>query len=295
MEYKDICVFLEMTKTRSFTKTAKALFLSQSTVSTRLKVLEEELGCKLFHRFQGHREITITQEGREFIPVAQRWKQLFEETAMIKKHSAELLRVAVVESVYYEMLLSFAQEFMERHPECILSLKIKDSDEIYQLVHDGLTDYGFAAYVSNIHDISSEELYQQEWRVLSFQPLPKSINVDQLKADKYLAFSGSDFSSLDSWKSSMLTGHIIPRMEINSLASAIPYMKQFGYWCIGTKGYGEKLKELMNINIGELEPQAPSRKIYLLEKKLDNEKPIKKLFKAELREYLHRQVVKEEK
>lgn len=294
MEYKDICLFLEMTKTRSFTKTAKALFLSQSTVSTRLKVLEEEMGCRLFLRFQGHREITLTQEGKEFIPIAHRWKQLFEETAMISKHSVELLRIAVVESVYYEMLLPFTKIFMEQHPECIISLKIKDSDEVYQLVHDGLIDYGFAAYVSNLDDISSEELYKQNWCVLSFEPLPERMEFSQLQKDKYLAFSGSDFSSLDVWKNSMFGGNIIPRLEINSLASALPYMKQFGYWCIGTRGYGEKLKELMDINISELESEAPLRKIYLLEKTIFEEKPIKKIFKAELKEYINRCINKEE-
>lgn len=294
MEYRDICIFLELTKNRSFTKTAKALFVSQSTVSTKLKLLEEELGCKLFQRFKGQREITITQEGKEFIPIAQRWKQLFEETALIKQHSSELLRIAVVESVYYEIMLPFTEQFMERHPNFKLSLKLKDSDEVYELVHHGLVDYGFAAYVSNIHDIISVELYEQVWCILSYEKLTDIVDYAQIDSAKYLAFSGSDFSSLDSWRSMKLSQTVFPSIEINSLMSAIPYMRKFGYWCIATVGYARRMLAMdTDIHMYKLDPPAPPRKIYLLEKNIDEEKEIKSVFKNELLEYIFDYLKKE--
>ncbi len=53
MEYKDIETFLGIVRTRSITKTAEIMFLSQSTISNRLRHLEDELGCCLIQRAKG--------------------------------------------------------------------------------------------------------------------------------------------------------------------------------------------------------------------------------------------------
>ena len=47
MNLADIETFLMIVKTKNITKTAENLFLSQPTVSHRLKLLEEELQVKL--------------------------------------------------------------------------------------------------------------------------------------------------------------------------------------------------------------------------------------------------------
>ena len=50
MNQADIETFLMLVKTQSITKTAENLFVSQPTVSHRLKLLEEELGVSLMIR-----------------------------------------------------------------------------------------------------------------------------------------------------------------------------------------------------------------------------------------------------
>lgn len=50
MNLVDIETFLMIVKTKNITKTADNLFLSQPTVSHRLKLLEEELQVKLITR-----------------------------------------------------------------------------------------------------------------------------------------------------------------------------------------------------------------------------------------------------
>lgn len=71
MEYKDIETFLEIVRTRNITKAAENMFLSQSTISNRLKHLEDELGYCLLQRAKGQRLIQLTQHGKEFIPIAE--------------------------------------------------------------------------------------------------------------------------------------------------------------------------------------------------------------------------------
>ena len=94
MDHRDIETFLELVRTRNITKTAENLYLSQSTVSNRLKNLEDELGCQLIFRAKGHRIIQLTRQGEEFVPVAERWRNLFEETELLKSRSLSTLQIA---------------------------------------------------------------------------------------------------------------------------------------------------------------------------------------------------------
>ena len=80
MDHKDITIFLELVRCRNISKTAENLYLSQSAVSSRLKALEEEMGCQLVLRSKGQRSVELTRQGEEFISVAERWKLLLEET-----------------------------------------------------------------------------------------------------------------------------------------------------------------------------------------------------------------------
>ena len=60
MKQIDIETFLTLNKTGSLTKAAETLYVSQPTVSHRLKDLEEELGISLLMRGKGQRRIELT-------------------------------------------------------------------------------------------------------------------------------------------------------------------------------------------------------------------------------------------
>ena len=52
--------YVNVVKTRSFTKTAESMFISQSAVSNRLAKLESELNVKLVERRPGQKGISLT-------------------------------------------------------------------------------------------------------------------------------------------------------------------------------------------------------------------------------------------
>src|SRR3954453_14571079 len=61
--------FIYVVQLESIHKAAEALYLSQPTVTARIKTLERDLGIELFLR-KG-RSLTLSEEGRTFIPYAQ--------------------------------------------------------------------------------------------------------------------------------------------------------------------------------------------------------------------------------
>lgn len=94
MNQAEIETFLMIVKTKNITKTAENLFLSQPTVSHRLKLLEDELNVKLLNRKKGYKQIELTTQGEEFIPIAERWLSLWQEMQLLQ-HGQEKLYLSI--------------------------------------------------------------------------------------------------------------------------------------------------------------------------------------------------------
>lgn len=69
MDTKHISAAITVGRFGSFTDAARAIFVSQSTLSRQVASLERELGGALFVR--GPRRVEVTPLGQAFLPVAQ--------------------------------------------------------------------------------------------------------------------------------------------------------------------------------------------------------------------------------
>ena len=58
----EIQAFLTVQQTLSISRAAEQLYISQSSLSSRLQTLEQELGAPLFVRGRGRRELSLTAE-----------------------------------------------------------------------------------------------------------------------------------------------------------------------------------------------------------------------------------------
>lgn len=65
LEFRQLEYFLAVSKLNSFTLAANTLFVTQPTITTAIRSLEEELGIKLFDRSQ--KRIILTPEGEVFL------------------------------------------------------------------------------------------------------------------------------------------------------------------------------------------------------------------------------------
>ena len=80
MTNQDIETFFAVLDHGTMTAAAEALFITQPSLSARLRALEDEVGAPLFHRGKGLRRITLTDAGQHFLPLARRWQNLLAET-----------------------------------------------------------------------------------------------------------------------------------------------------------------------------------------------------------------------
>ena len=86
MQKEQIDSFLMVEQLKNISSAAGKLFISQSTLSHRIQLLEEELGVTLFARKQGSKIVSLTPEGERFMPLASQYLEIYplKNTAMIK-------------------------------------------------------------------------------------------------------------------------------------------------------------------------------------------------------------------
>lgn len=270
MEYKNIKIFLEIVKNRSLSKTAENMFLSQSTISHRLKSLEDELGYKLVTRSKGKRTVSLTQQGKEFVQLAQKWKNIFEETTALKEKNHKVIRIAVIESAFYEFISDFTIEFVRKNEDIKLSVSIADSADIYDMMENGLIDFGFASFELYRDNVMSECINHQKLGIIKYCTSSEEnnyINTSKLDISKQIKLTGGNFSNFDVWYEKYFKTPTAYLISINGVRGCVEYLKAFKEsWALCPKHFAKALSEKFPIKYYELDNPPENRKLYLLYK-----------------------------
>ena len=142
MEIKQLEYFLAVSETKSFTRAAERLFVSQPSVTNIIRSLEDELGIQLFERSQ--KQMLLTSEGRIFHSHVEHLMKgishTLEEIAAIKNLNGGELHLGVapfgVGIVCSDFLPSFAKSYSEIH----VTLTENSSNELQKQLHEGTLD-----------------------------------------------------------------------------------------------------------------------------------------------------------
>lgn len=149
MNLIDIQTFLAIASAPSLSRAAEILYVSQPALSHRLHSLEKELGAKLIVRRKGVRSIELTPAGQRFVPIAQKWEQLWNETQTIHlEYPASPFRISNVDSLNLFFMPRVTANFLTRNPDCRLNLVTMRSNSAYQAVENKEIDLGF---ITNPH------------------------------------------------------------------------------------------------------------------------------------------------
>ena len=294
MNYADIETFLELVRTRNLTKAAEHLYLSQSTVSNRLRNLENELGFSLFLRGKGRTTIELTRKGEEFAPIAERWRSLYEETELVKSSSYHKLRIAVSESSYFTLIGPFVRAFGKANPQVRFDIRICDSEQIYELADKGLVHFGFVSYEASYPRLVTEELLKQELCVIMHMGNVGSgtvLDPAMLDPAKEIRFSGGRFSSMDLWREKYFGTPNEAALTINVGFGAIPHMQQEGVWSIVPVRMAQFLANYAKLQIFSLPEQIAPWQVFMVRRRDadPNKQELFKHFTGELLDYVRGQ------
>lgn len=133
--------FLKITEAGSFTAASNMLGYAQSTVTTQIKQLEEELNCLLFELLG--KNIVLTLEGKRLLIYAQKMLQLEREILLEVPKSEDptgILRLGVSESLCYNILPHILLEYKKRFPKIVIELQFITHDTFPSMLKQGALD-----------------------------------------------------------------------------------------------------------------------------------------------------------
>ncbi len=140
--------FHAVARAGGFTGAAKLLHISQPTVTTQVKLLEESYGVELFYR-RGH-TVRLTPLGEQLFAIAQRVFMLETDALHLLKDSGELksghLRVGAVGPFHVTEMLA---EFNQRFPGVGVSVRVGNSADALAALLAYQTDVAVLAQVTD--------------------------------------------------------------------------------------------------------------------------------------------------
>ena len=148
-------IFYYAAKYGNITAAARALYLSQPTVSQCILHLEQELCCKLFIRSK--KGVRMTPEGQllyKHVEAActQIWEAEDKLNAVVHLHDG-IIRIGATETTLHHYLLPYLRRFKENYPDIKMKISNNNTPATLQALEAGLID--FAIIVSSADKLSS--------------------------------------------------------------------------------------------------------------------------------------------
>jgi LysR family hydrogen peroxide-inducible transcriptional activator len=160
MNLRDLRYLVAVAEHRHFGRAAEACFVSQPTLSTQLKKLEETLGVMLIERT--NRRVMLSPEGEQIVAQAQR---ILSEVNTLLALSEQLqdplggeLRVGIIPTIAPYLLPKILRPIKEAFPNLQLQLTEGQTSHITRLLKRGDLDVILLAIpIPDLHDENVEE------------------------------------------------------------------------------------------------------------------------------------------
>ncbi|HJN94061.1 MAG TPA: LysR family transcriptional regulator [Dehalococcoidia bacterium] len=163
MEIGRLEAFVQVATLLSFSKAAKALYLTQPTVTARIQGLERELGEPLFERMG--RTIRLTDAGESFLPHAQRALQAVKEGQdaidTLRNVERGTLSIGTAPTIGTYVLPEILQRFAKEYPGVEVSIRTGRSEEVMSMVLADEVQVGFERLITH-PEIETVGLYEDE-------------------------------------------------------------------------------------------------------------------------------------
>ncbi len=144
MDINTLKAFVAVAETGSFSLAAERIFLTQSAVSKRIAVLEEELGVKLFDRIG--KSTSLNETGRNLLPRAinmlQEMEDIRRSISNLSGDVTGVLTMGISHHIGLHRIPSILRRFRQRHPNVQLDIRFLGSEAACHAVAQGKLELG---------------------------------------------------------------------------------------------------------------------------------------------------------
>lgn len=163
MNLRDLDYLVTLANTLHFGRAADACAVSQPTLSTQIKKLEEELGVQIFER--APRRLMLTEVGREIVErarlVLRDVEQIREAARRTRDPEAGTIRIGVFPTLGPYLLPHVVPRIHTRYPELELLLSEEKTEDLLILLRAGRIDAALLALPVDDPALGVIELFRE--------------------------------------------------------------------------------------------------------------------------------------
>lgn len=168
MDLWQLNIFCRVIELKSFSKAAKAVHLSQPTISSHIKDLEDHFSCRLIDRLS--KEAIPTKAGELLYAYAKRILALRDETETAladyigKIRGRLVIGGSTIPGTY--LMPQLIAAFKRKYPDVIISLVIGDTDHIIERILEASLELGIVGAKAETQKIMQKKLIEDEMRLI---------------------------------------------------------------------------------------------------------------------------------
>lgn len=269
MNTSEIEAFLAVVRSGNISKASKQLFISQSTISQRIKSLETKLEVRLIERSKGVTSIKLSHDGETFYKIALQWEQLMTDSKMLKQKQYDTnVSIAGVDSINNFVLTTIFRKLVSDHDSVSYFIRTHQSDEIYSLVEDNVVDIGFILQERVSETVIKEEFFREELVLVINRASSADVTLDSLDASKELYINwGHVFQQ---WHEQHFGYAGTLGVEVHTGILINEFLKSPDYWAIVPVSMAKAFSKERSLQIIEFKKDKPIRICYLIYEKDNN-------------------------
>jgi DNA-binding transcriptional LysR family regulator len=233
MNLKVLETFVWVARLKSFRLTAEKLFTTQASISSRIAVLESELGVKLFLR--DSRGVSLTPDGMKVLDYAEQMmvtmqglKQSLETTSS----KVGRIRIGAMDTVIHTWLSPLVTELMDHFPLVEIELVADTALNLCDQLQKGFLDVILQTDLMRQESVRSLELasHPMGWIVASHSIYNRDYaSLAELAQERIITYSKNSHPHQDVLSLMQAHGVAAPRMNCVNSVSAITRLLRDGF------------------------------------------------------------------
>ncbi|PGM61819.1 hypothetical protein CN947_12915 [Bacillus cereus] len=272
MNYEHWETFITLAETNSFTRTAEKLNISQTTVTNRIKQLENQIGKLLFIR--DTRSVKLSEAGTILYPFAKKGIDILKHGEFVARSFIdydEKLAIGSLVSIWHYFLLPYVQKLKLNYSNYTLRLYTGHTQRMFQLLLDGIIDVCVVPSKPQHPDLEYVRLFEEPFYLVGSSDLFKEdvveLTRDQLNKSSFIHIPWE--TPFIEWFHNEIGVKLFPSIEVDDTTLYVRILleqKMMGFLPNVVARQYIKNKELIKIPFKSVFPM-PKRSIYLVHHK----------------------------
>lgn len=270
MNYEEIATFLEVYRHKGISQAAQAMYVAQSTISQRIKRLEQTVGGELFVRHPGTKGVGLTPRGELLLPLAREIESLsFSVSNLSGREPGVSLSVGAITSIHDAILPELLSLLSQKYPELQLSGLARSSVELYNMVRERSVDVAFVSFEMRSGDVNCRPAFTEQYYLIASEGLlpddgPK--NPANLDPSRELFYSFS--AAFREWHETIMPEGAFPRLKTDTLAMYCQIASKLPFWSVCPASWINCLLSMgAHISVFDLIAPPPPRVTYLIKRR----------------------------